>query len=92
MISAQTPPDAVTVRSAYYAKLHPWCVIRQLPKLQRVVVARFRKGHDAEAHMKSLTRLVPQATFQVIFDPGDTLSAVAKADSAGIGAATPNPL
>lgn len=81
MISAHTPPDAVTVHSAcaksatalteYQAKLHPWCIVRLLPKMQRVVVGRFRRGNDAEAHMRSLKRLIPNTQFIVIFDPAD---------------------
>ena len=81
MISAHTPPDAVAVQSAciqtpttlteYQAKLHPWCIVRLLPKMQRIVVGRFRKGKDAEAHVLSLKHLMPNAQFVVIFDPAD---------------------
>ncbi|MEO1351992.1 MAG: hypothetical protein AAFW84_24855 [Cyanobacteria bacterium J06635_15] len=81
MISAHTPPDAVTIQSAcaksantltgYQAQLHPWCIVRLLPKMQRVVVGRFRKANDAEAHVRSLKKLIPNVQFVVIFDPGD---------------------
>lgn len=84
MISAHTPPDAATVQSAcaksakvltgYQAQLHPWCIVRRLPKMQRVVVGRFRKANDAEAHVRSLKHLIPNAQFVVIFDSGDNTS------------------
>ncbi|MGD1950951.1 MAG: hypothetical protein ACFB14_15065 [Leptolyngbyaceae cyanobacterium] len=80
MISVQPPPDAMTVQPAclqpaslngYQAKLHPWCIVRLLPKMQRVVVGRFRKGNDADEHIRSLRQLIPQGQFVVMFDPGD---------------------
>ena len=80
MISVQPPPDAATVQpsdlqpaalNAYQAKLHPWCIVRLLPKMQRIVVGRFRKGNDADEHVRSLRKLIPQGQFIVMFDPGD---------------------
>ena len=80
MISVQPPPDTVTVQpdclqpatlNGYQAKLHPWCIVRLLPKMQRVVVGRFRKGNDADEHIRSLRQLIPQGQFVVMFDSGD---------------------
>ena len=80
MISVQPPPGAATVQPAclqpaslngYQAKLHPWCIVRRLPKMQRIVVGRFRKGNDADEHVRSLRKLIPQGEFIVMFDPGD---------------------
>ncbi|MEO0406771.1 MAG: hypothetical protein AAF289_05410 [Cyanobacteria bacterium P01_A01_bin.135] len=53
----------------YREQLHPWCIIRLLPKAQRITVARFRKRNDADAHLRTLRRLIPQATFIIIFAP-----------------------
>lgn len=53
---------------AYRDRLYPWCIIRQLPKFQRITVARFRKRNEAEEHLKVLHRLLPNATFVVLFD------------------------
>lgn len=53
----------------YYQQLHPWCIIRLLPQMQRQVVARFRRRNDAEAHMKALRQLEPAANYAIIFDP-----------------------
>ncbi|MEM9979282.1 MAG: hypothetical protein AAF808_16760, partial [Cyanobacteria bacterium P01_D01_bin.2] len=55
----------------YQARLHPWCIVRLLPKMQRIVVGRFRKGNDADDHARSLRHLIPEAQFVVVFDPGD---------------------
>ena len=80
MISVQPPSGAVTAQPAclqpatlngYQAKLHPWCIVRLLPKMQRVVVGRFRKGNDADEHIRSLRQLIPQGQFVVMFAPGD---------------------
>ena len=58
-----------TPATPYRDQLHPWCIIRLLPKAQRITVARFRKRNDAEAHRRTLQRLIPQATFIIIFAP-----------------------
>lgn len=55
----------------YWNRLHPWCIIRLLPKMQRTVVARFRRRNDAEAHLKILRQLSPDAEYLIIFDPPD---------------------
>ena len=52
----------------YYQQLHPWCIIRLLPKMQRQVVARFRRRNDAEAHLQALHRLEPTADYEIVFD------------------------
>lgn len=55
----------------YRDRLYPWCIIRLLPQCQRLVVGRFRHCSAAENHLKVLRRLIPTATFTVIFDPPD---------------------
>jgi hypothetical protein len=53
----------------YFEKLHPWCIIQPLPKLQRRIVGRFRRRSDAEAHLQILRRLIPTVTHAIMFDP-----------------------
>jgi hypothetical protein len=53
----------------YHQQLHPWCIICLLPKMQRLVVSRFRRRNDAEAHPRALCQLEPTATCDIIFDP-----------------------
>ncbi|WP_315789180.1 hypothetical protein [Fischerella sp. JS2] len=48
---------------------HPWYVIRQLPNLQRRVVVRFHRRHDAEAYLQILQQLLPTASHVIVFDP-----------------------
>lgn len=55
----------------YYNRLHPWCIILLLPKLQRVVIGRFRRRNDAESHLKILQQMNPDAEYLIIFDPPD---------------------
>ncbi|NEP09026.1 MAG: hypothetical protein F6K14_02005 [Symploca sp. SIO2C1] len=53
----------------YLERLSPWCIIKLLPSMQRLTVARFRHRGDAEAHARILRRLIPHAEFTIIYDP-----------------------
>ncbi|NET65907.1 MAG: hypothetical protein F6K63_16540 [Moorea sp. SIO1G6] len=53
---------------SYSQRLYPWAIVRLLPQMQRVVVARFRNRSDAEGHRSALKRLMPEAEFVIIFD------------------------
>lgn len=53
----------------YREQLHPWCIIRLLPKAQRITIARFRHRSAAEEHLKALRRLMPNAIFVILFEP-----------------------
>lgn len=52
----------------YFEKLHPWCIIRHLPNLQRRIVARCRRRNDAESHVQILRQLMPNISYEVVFD------------------------
>lgn len=52
----------------YFERLHPWCIIRSLPNLQRLIVARCRRRNDAESHVQILRRLTPKVAYEVVFD------------------------
>jgi hypothetical protein len=52
----------------YRNQLYPWCIVRLLPNAQMAIVARCRKRNDAEEHRRVLQRLVPSASFVIIFD------------------------
>ncbi len=51
----------------YQQQLHPWCIVRLLPNLKRLTVARCRRRGDAEAHLK-LLRQQTAADFAIVFD------------------------
>lgn len=53
----------------YRDRLYPWCIIRLLPRCQRITVGRFRYCNAAENHLKVLRRLMPTAKFTVVFEP-----------------------
>ncbi|MBW4657663.1 MAG: hypothetical protein KME15_03240 [Drouetiella hepatica Uher 2000/2452] len=52
----------------YRDNLNRWIVVRLLPKMQRIVVARCRNESDADGYARVLRRLMPEATFIVVFD------------------------
>ncbi|NEP27759.1 hypothetical protein [Moorena sp. SIO3I6] len=57
----------------YSQRLYPWAVVRLLPKMQRVLVGRFRNRSDAEGHMEALKRLMPDGKFIIVFDIGQEI-------------------
>ncbi|MGB3614718.1 MAG: hypothetical protein WBA10_13070 [Elainellaceae cyanobacterium] len=80
--TSQPTPPLNPKAQTYRDQLHPWCIVRLLPKAQRITVARFRKRNDADAHTRTLRRLIPNATFIVIFaSPPPTTEIAAESDS-----------
>ena len=75
---------------SYYNRLHPWCVIRCLPKAQTLTVTRFRKRGDAEDYLKTVRRLMPDGRFEVMFD-AETEQAAWVADSLSRAYSKDNP-
>ncbi|MBD2743225.1 hypothetical protein [Coleofasciculus sp. FACHB-1120] len=62
----------------YYAKLHPWCIIRSLPNMRSLIIARFRRS-DAEAHLQILKANTPNVPYSIIFDTTpETSDSIAK--------------
>lgn len=47
---------------------HPWCIVRDLPNMQRLVVARFHRRNDAEGYLQILRRLLPESGHTIMFD------------------------
>ncbi|MFP4414281.1 hypothetical protein [Coleofasciculus sp.] len=54
----------------YKQRLYPWVLVRLLPKMQGVTVAQYRSRSDADGHLPILRRLMPNAQFVVMFNPG----------------------
>ncbi len=52
----------------YLDQLHPWCIIRLLPNMQRRVIARFRRRNDAEAYLRVLHQNAPTLRYAIVFD------------------------
>jgi hypothetical protein len=53
----------------YKQRLEPWAVMRLLPNLQRITLARHRSPSNADHYCRALQRLEPQSEFCVVFDP-----------------------
>jgi hypothetical protein len=53
-------------------QLQTWCIVRLLPNMQRVVVARLHRRKEAEDYLKFIKQMTPAATYTLIFDaPSD---------------------
>lgn len=46
----------------------PWCIVRQLPDMQRAIVARFHRRNDAEGYRQILRQLLPTVNHAIVFD------------------------
>ena len=68
----------------YRDRIHPWCIIRLLPKAQRITVARFRRRNDADNHAQALRRLIPAGVFIILFEPPAKITADGRAQSASV--------
>jgi hypothetical protein len=64
---ARSPPFPMP---SYRDSLHPWCIVRSFPNAHTLIVARFRRRSDAEAQLRALQRLIPAASFCIVFDAG----------------------
>jgi hypothetical protein len=62
----------IPTQQTYREKLYPWSIVRHLPNMQRITVARFRRRNDALEHLQILRRLIPNANLTVIFDASVT--------------------
>ncbi len=52
----------------YRDRICPWCIVQLLPNARTIIVKRFRQRNDAEAHMKLLRQMKPDASYQIMFD------------------------
>lgn len=53
----------------YYQQLHPWCIVQLLPNMQRLVVVRYRRRNEAEAHLRILHQQSHTLQYRIVFDP-----------------------
>ncbi len=57
-----------TNRVSYKDRLNNWAIARLLPNMQHTIVGRFRSRSDADGHLQCLRQLMPDASFEVVFD------------------------
>ncbi|MBE9178755.1 hypothetical protein IQ268_09305 [Oculatella sp. LEGE 06141] len=53
---------------SYRDRLSPWCIVRHLPKARSIIVARFRRRPEAEAHLRTMQQLLPTTHHTIVFD------------------------
>lgn len=53
---------------SYRERLNYWAVVRLLPNMQHIVMARFHRRSDADGYRVVVQRLMPAAIFVVVFD------------------------
>jgi hypothetical protein len=53
---------------SYKDKLNPWCIIRPVSDVQPQIVGRFRRRSDAEGHLQILKRMIPNVSYEIMFD------------------------
>ncbi len=53
---------------SYRHRLKVWAIVRLLPQMQRVTIARYKSKSDALGHLTALQHLQPGAQYQIMFD------------------------
>lgn len=52
----------------YCEQLKPWCIVRDIPNQENIVVKRFRRRDDAVAYLQVLKQSARDIAFQIIFN------------------------
>lgn len=51
----------------YCEQLKPWCIVRDIPNQENIVVKRFRRRDDAVAYLQVLKQSARDIAFKIIF-------------------------
>lgn len=51
----------------YCEQLEPWCIVRDIPNQENIVVKRFRRRDDAVAYLQVLKQSARDIAFKIIF-------------------------
>ncbi|AFY71881.1 hypothetical protein Pse7367_3648 [Thalassoporum mexicanum PCC 7367] len=54
--------------TSYRDQLHPWCILLAITAKNAKLVSRFRRCHEAQAHIQALQRMNPEKTYKLVFD------------------------
>jgi hypothetical protein len=54
--------------SASTTQAGDWCVVRQMPTMQSLIVGRFSSRTEAEHYRNSMKRIYSDSFFEVMFD------------------------
>lgn len=52
----------------YCEQLKPWCIVRDIPNQENIVVKRFRRRDDAVAYLQVLRQSGRDIAFKIIFN------------------------
>lgn len=52
----------------YCEQLKPWCIVRDIPNQENIVVKRFRRRDDAVAYLQVLKQSARDIAFKIIFN------------------------
>jgi hypothetical protein len=52
----------------YSEQLKPWCIVRDIPNQENIVVKRFRRRDDAVAYLQVLKQSARDIAFKIIFN------------------------
>lgn len=61
-------PSPLPSQSFWNQKNYPWTLVRLLPNGQHYTVGRFKSRTEAENHKRFLSKWMPAAEFEVVFD------------------------
>ncbi|MBK1986364.1 hypothetical protein A0J48_002155 [Sphaerospermopsis aphanizomenoides BCCUSP55] len=53
---------------SYRNRLNGWAIARVAANQERVIVARFRSRSDADGYIQHLRQMVPDGSFEIVFD------------------------
>jgi hypothetical protein len=62
------------IMTSYRDQLHPWCILLALSDKKAKLVSRFRRCHEAQAHIQALQRMNPDKTYKLVFDSATKLN------------------
>lgn len=77
IIQSVLAPERVSWRQLLVLKteLHPdcrpWAIVMIQDAVQRSIITRFRNRQDADDHLRTIRRHMPQGFFEVVFDPSE---------------------
>jgi hypothetical protein len=61
---------------SYRNRLNSWAIARVVTNQERVIVARFRSRSDADGYINHLRQLIPDASFEILFDSQQETAAI----------------
>lgn len=71
MIKLINPPSVKHNQLVNQNIYRPWLIVRILDSNKPYTVARFANRQDADDHLRFLHRFIPNAVFEIMFEPSD---------------------